>query len=82
MNELLNGVDPDLIFIIGLVLGVLSIPSMLSAYSEGRSPRGAAIVILIAGGLITLGISQKPGGYSVNDVPDVFASVVSRYILN
>ena len=34
MDEILNGVDPDLIFIIGLVLGVLSVPSMLSAYSE------------------------------------------------
>jgi len=78
----MNGVDPDLIFTIGLVLAVLSVPSILSAYSEDRPPRGAAIVILIAGGLIFLGINQKPGGYEIAEIPEVFASVVNRYLLN
>lgn len=30
--------DPDLIFVIGLVLAVFSVPSIMSAFSEGRAP--------------------------------------------
>ena len=38
--------------VVGITLGVLSIPAMLNAYSDGRAPRFASIVVLIAGVLI------------------------------
>ena len=72
--------DPDLMFVIGLVIGGFSIPSIMGAMSEGRVPRAAAIAIMVAGGLIVLAIQGKPGGYTIADIPDVFVNVVGRYI--
>jgi len=72
--------DPDLMLVIGLVIGGFSIPSMLGAFADGRVPRTAAIVVLIGGGLIALAVNGKPSGYALADIPDVFLSVVARYI--
>jgi len=72
--------DPDLIFVIGLVLGAFSIPSMLSAYSEGRAPRVSALVIVLAGGMIVWAFNTKPGGYDFANIPDTFMNVVARYL--
>lgn len=66
--------------VVGLVVGVFSIPSIMGAFADGRVPRAAAIAILVAGGLVVLAIDGKPGGYTLDAVPDVFVSVVSRYI--
>ncbi len=72
--------DPDLALVIGLVLGVLAIPSVLSALSDKRAPRASAITILIAGALILFAVQKKPGGISLNKVPDTFISVIARYL--
>ncbi|AGI65998.1 hypothetical protein OAN307_c02310 [Octadecabacter antarcticus 307] len=72
--------DPDLMMVVGLVIGGLSIPSMLGALTDGRVPRAAAIAVMIAGGLIVLAIRESPGGYAIGDIPDVFVDVVARYI--
>lgn len=72
--------DPDLMLVIGLIVGGFSIPSIMGALADGRVPRAAAIAILVSGGLIVLAVRDKPGGYTINDVPDVFVSVVARYI--
>lgn len=72
--------DPDLIFVVGLVLGVFSIPSIMSAFSESRSPRVAAFTVIAAGVMIIWAIQTKPGGYSLNDIPDVFVQVVAKYL--
>lgn len=72
--------DPDLMFVIGLVIGGFSIPSIMGALADGRVPRAAAITVMVSGGLIALAIQKKPGGYAVGDIPDLFVSVVGRYI--
>jgi|TARA_B110000908_G_C10129335_1_gene391440 hypothetical protein len=72
--------DPDLLIVIGLVVGGFSIPSILGAIADGRVPRAAAIAVMVAGGLIVLAINENPGGYTITDMPDVFVSVVARYI--
>jgi len=72
--------DPDLMMVIGLVIGGFSIPSIMGALADGRVPRAAAITVMVAGGLIALAIRDNPGGYAINDIPDVFVSVVARYI--
>jgi len=72
--------DPDLIFVIGMVVGLLAIPALLSAFSESRPPRGAAIMVMIAAGLIAVAVLQKPTGYSVEDAPQIFFDVVGRYL--
>lgn len=72
--------DPDLIFIIGLVLGVFSIPSILSAFSEGHAPRVAAFTIIAGGAMVVWAVQEQPGGYSINDIPNVFVEVIARYL--
>ncbi len=71
--------DPDLFLVIGLIVGVLSIPSLLSAFSESRTPRAGAIMVLIAGVLLVLAFQNKAGGYTIAEIPDVFFKVIGRY---
>ena len=73
-------IDPDYIFVIGLVVGLLAIPALIGAFSESRPPRAAAIMVLISAGLISVAVLQKPGGYSVREVPDVFMRVVADIV--
>lgn len=72
--------DYDLALIIGLVLAVFSVPAVVSSLSDGRVPRVAAISIVAAGALIVWSVTGKPGGYRIDQVPDIFAKVVARYI--
>ena len=71
--------DTDLFLTIGVVLAVLTIPSLMSAWTENRAPRFAAIILIAAGGLIAVALTQKPGGYAVKDIPQVMLGVVARY---
>ncbi|MGX9354955.1 hypothetical protein ACS3SW_07265 [Roseobacteraceae bacterium S113] len=72
--------DTDLALIVGLCVSAIAIPGVISAFSEGRAPRAAAIALLVGGGSVVLAITQNPGGYALADVPDAFFSVVGRYI--
>ena len=72
--------DSDLLLVIGIILGALSIPALISAFSESRPPRAAAILIMIASVLIVAAIWQKPSGYQIADIPDVFFRVVGRLV--
>ena len=72
--------DSDLALVIGLVLAALTVPSILSALSDKRAPRASAITILIAGGLIVFAVQDKPGGYQLAQLPDVFVNVIARYM--
>lgn len=72
--------DFDLMFVIGVILSGLAIPSILSAYSDNRAPRAAAIVLLIGGVLLVAAITKKPGGVALSQVPDIFFRVIARYI--
>jgi hypothetical protein len=73
-------VDPDLSLVVGLFLAVLTIPSLISAYIEGRPPRAGSVFVLIAGGLIVYALSQQPGGYTIAEIPDVIFRVIGRYV--
>lgn len=72
--------DTDLILILGLILGAMSGVGILSAVSDGRGPRASALSILIAGGMVIYALTAKPGGYALQDIPDVFYSVVARFV--
>jgi hypothetical protein len=71
---------PDLILVIGIVLGIFSVPAIVSAISDRRPPRVAALVLIAAGCLVVWAIQKKPGGYSLNDVPATFVRVVGQVI--
>ena len=65
---------------VGVALGVLTVPALFSALTDGRPPRAGAILALIAGVLIALAVSQRPGGYSIAEIPDAFYRVFARYL--
>ena len=72
--------DTDLFLVIGIVVCALAIPSLLSAWVEGRVPRAGSVMVLIGGVLIVTALTQHPRGYSFSEIPDVFFSVIGRYL--
>ena len=69
----------DLFLVVGILVAGLAIPSMLGALADRRSPRAAAIAIMVGGALILLALSQKPGGYTLREVPEAFVRVVAFF---
>ncbi|MFN3972007.1 MAG: hypothetical protein ACK4L4_11635 [Gemmobacter sp.] len=72
--------DTDLMLVVGVVVAVLTLPSLFSAFIDGRAPRAGAILALIAGVLIAVAVSERPGGYAIADIPDAFYRVFARYL--
>lgn len=72
--------DIELIFVLGCIVSAFSIPAIVSAFSDGRSPRYPALIILIGGLMIGYAVNERPGAFSAESVPDVFARVVMHYI--
>ena len=72
--------DTDLFLILGLIVCALAIPSLLSAWVEGRVPRAGAIMVLIGGVLVVVALNQHGRGYTFAELPNVFFSVLGRYI--
>ena len=68
----------DLYLVIGLVLVAFSIPSLLGAMADRRSPRVAALVIVVGGGLIALALSRQ--SYGLTDIPEAFVRVVAHFL--
>ena len=71
--------DTDFYLVIGIIACVLAIPSLLSAFTEGRPPRAGAILILIGGVLVVVALSNHGRGYSFAEIPDVFMRVIGRF---
>ncbi|WP_164661655.1 hypothetical protein [Tropicibacter sp. Alg240-R139] len=72
--------DTDLILVLGMVFAVLSIPSMISAYSDDRPIRASAIVLLISLAAMAYAILTYPGGFTFDQIPEVFFGVVARFM--
>ncbi len=71
--------DADLLLTVGIVLAVLTIPTMLAAWVDGRAPRIGTLMVVLAAALVIVAFTQKPGGYKFGDIPGVLVSVVGRY---
>jgi formate-dependent nitrite reductase membrane component NrfD len=72
--------DTDLILVVGIVVIVLAVPTLFSAWVEGTVPRTGAILVLIGGVLIVVALTQHGRGYSFAEMPDVFMRVVGRLL--
>lgn len=70
--------NTDIIFVVGFVIAVLSIPAIVSAFSDSRTPRVPAIVVLIGGLMIGYAMNERPGAYSFETMPDVFVRVIGK----
>lgn len=72
--------DPDLVFVVGFVIAVFSIPAIVSAFSDGRSPRVSAIVVLIGGLMVGYAITERPGAYNFDTFGEVFVGVIGKFL--
>ena len=63
-----------------MAICILAIPTLLSAFSDNRPPRTAAIMILIGGVLLVVALTKKPSGYTFAEVPDVIFRVIGRFL--
>ena len=72
--------NPDLPFVIGIVLAVLALPALFSALADGRRPRRAAIMAGSACVLVVWAILSRPGGYTVRDIPEAFIRVIAAHV--
>lgn len=72
--------DYDLFLVIGVTLAVLTIPSVISAWLDGRPPRMAAILLMAAVGLIIAALTQSARPYSIAGFPHLFIEVLGRYL--
>lgn len=70
--------DTDLYLTIGVILVVLTLPSLLNAWTEGRPPRVGAVVLMIAAILITIALTQRPSGYAFEEIPGTMLKVFGR----
>jgi hypothetical protein len=70
--------DTDLILTIGIITLVLSLPSLLAAWVDGRPPRVGAIMCVTGIGMIVAALMTNPGGYAFSDVPGIMLAVVTR----
>jgi len=72
--------DYDLYLVIGLVIAVFAVPAVVSAFSDNRTPRAAAIVLIASGGLVAWAVASKPAGYTLDQIPNVIVDVIGRYL--
>ena len=73
--------EPDLFFVLGVILAIFCIPSLFSAWTTGRTPRVTSITVTIAAGMMAWGAAHKPNGYDFASLPGIFADVLTRYAL-
>lgn len=69
--------DPDIVFLLGVLVLGLSLPLTLAAYTtSGRSFRPVIVCLLIGGGMVFAAILQSPDGYSASDVPRIIVELL------
>lgn len=69
----------DLYMSVAIVIAALAIPSALAAWVDNRTPRLSALLIVAGGGLMVWTARTKPGGYTLEEIPGVFITVIGHY---
>jgi len=72
--------DSDLIMVAGLLLLILSIPSAIAAFADGRRPLVAIAVILTGAGVFAFGWQAHPEEMTPAELPHVIFRVVARIL--
>ena len=72
--------NSDYFLVAGVVVGGFALASLVSAWTDGRVPRGGALLLLVAGGLIAAAIITSPTGYVIEDIPGAFYRVIGAII--
>lgn len=68
----------DLYLVIGILVCGFSVPAVLGAMADRRSPWVALVIIAIGGFLVILALSQQT--YPLEDIPEAFVRVLAHFI--
>lgn len=69
--------DNDFILVLGVFIGAMAAPALVSSFSAGRSQRATLMYFVVGGGLISWAIYQQPNTYSVDGMPNLIVSVLA-----
>lgn len=72
--------DSDVIMVTGIVVLMLSIPSAVASFADGRRPWIALLVIVIGGGILGWGWIHHPETMSLGEIPHVIVRVMARIL--
>ena len=72
--------DTDLVLTLGVLLLVLTVPSLLAAWVEGRVPRIGALMLLASSSMIVTALVTRPSGYRFDEIPMVMLNVAARLV--
>ncbi len=73
--------DPDLAFVVGLGLVLLSLLSFAAAWVDRRRPWLGAVVCAAGLGLVALAFARSPVPYDLRALPMVIFTVLGRYVI-
>lgn len=68
----------DYLITIGALIGLFSIPAMLSGYAEERRPTKAMAAFILAAAVLATGWILDPGRYSIAELPNVVVRVIAH----
>jgi hypothetical protein len=68
--------NPDILLTLGVLLLIPTIPMIFNGLKEGVAPRFAFVMILFSCGLIAGAFLNRPGGYTVNEVPEIMIATI------
>ncbi|MGJ8622057.1 MAG: hypothetical protein ACSHW1_04715 [Yoonia sp.] len=72
--------DIDLIFVCGITMIVLSVPSFVSAYADRRWPVRTLTMLVVAAVAIAYAMQENPDTYSLATIDDTIVTVLGRYL--
>lgn len=72
--------DNDFILVLGVCIGALTFPAIVSAFSYGKPPRSAVLYFVTGGALVSWAVYKQPNTYSVDGFPDLFLKVIGNLI--
>lgn len=72
--------DSDVALVTGLGLMVLSLPSIIAAWSDRCAPRTGVVALLAGGGLVLWAALRRPGGFRLTEMPEVLYGVIARLL--
>jgi hypothetical protein len=67
----------DLIMVMGVMVLFLAFPAAVGAFSRGAPPRAAMLSLFAGGIMIVYANASRPGGYSIEDMPNLFVKVLT-----
>ena len=70
--------NPDLIFVLGVVIFALAIPAVINAFSTSGSTLKPAVALAVVGGsLIVFAQTQTTGdGYALTEIPSIVMGLI------